>query len=93
MDDGNKESVSSNRKSPKKSGKRNLVKPQNTKNSCYKCGKKYQKGQKDSCKATSKTYYNCDKPCINCLEIKTKSSLINKQNWKFRSKNLSKQGQ
>ena len=30
MDDGNKESVSSNRKPPKKFVKRNLVKPQNT---------------------------------------------------------------
>ena len=32
MDDRNKESVSSNRKAPKKFEKRNLVKPQNTEN-------------------------------------------------------------
>ena len=61
MDDGNKESVSSNRKPPKKIGKRNLVKPQNTENSCYKCGEKYQKGHNDKCKAIGKTCYNCGK--------------------------------
>ena len=38
IDDGTKESVSSNRKPPKKIGKKNLVKPQNTEKSCYKCG-------------------------------------------------------
>ena len=38
IDDGTKESVSSNRKPPKKIGKKNFVKPQNTEKSCYKCG-------------------------------------------------------
>ena len=44
---------------PKKFGKQNLVKPQNTKNSCYKCGEKYQKGYNDSWKTIGKTCYNC----------------------------------
>ena len=61
MDDGNKESVSSNRKSPKKFGKRSLVKLQNTEKSCYKCGEKYQKRHNDKCKAIGKTCYNCGK--------------------------------
>ena len=61
MDDVNKESVLSNRKPSKKSGKQNLVKPQNTQKSCYKCGEKYQKGHKDICKAQGKTCYNCVK--------------------------------
>ena len=43
MDDGNKENISSNRKPPKTFGKRNLVQPENTEKSCYKCREKYQK--------------------------------------------------
>ena len=61
MDGGNKESVASNRKPSKKSGKRNLVKSQLTEKSCYKCGQKYQKGHKDNCKAIGKTCYSCGK--------------------------------
>ena len=61
MDGGNKESVASNRKPSKKSGKRNLVKSQLTEKSCYKCGQKYQKGHKDNCKAIGKTRYRCGK--------------------------------
>ena len=60
-DDGNKESVLSNRKPPKRFGKRNLVKPQNIEKAYYICGEKYQKGHKDNCKAIGKTCYNCGK--------------------------------
>ena len=58
MDDGNKESASSNRKPPKQIGKRNLVKPQNTEKFCYKCEEKYQTGHNDKCKAIGRTSYN-----------------------------------
>ena len=61
MDDWTKEIVSSNRKPPKKIEKRNLVKPQNTEKSCYKCGEKYEKGRNDKCKTIGKTCFNCGK--------------------------------
>ena len=61
MDDGNKESVASNRKPSKKSGKRNLVKSQLTEKSCYKWGEKYQNGYKDNCKAIGKNCYDYGK--------------------------------
>ena len=54
--------------------------------SCYKCGEKYQNGHKDICKALGKTCYNCGK------KFQKASHFKNKQNWKFRSKNLNKRG-
>ena len=80
MDGGTKESVSSNRKPPKKIGKLNLVKPQNTEKSCYKCGEKYQKGNNEKCKAIDKTCYNCGKTNHLSNVCKSKQKQVSKIN-------------